>query len=126
LIKDDVLAQNLFDDCFKITDGPDAPYMDVIEMENELVLNLTYVPSQNNYRLGYSESPARLRGFGGDSTYNFQGYKVYQVVSENISVTDLENPEILEPGDEMSDDEFIPLQEQVNKTLDMFKRFKNH
>ena len=93
LIKDDVLAQNLFDDCFKITDGPDAPYMDIIEMENELVLNLTYVPAQNNYRLGYSESPARLRGFGGDSTYNFQGYKVYQVVSENISVTDLENPE---------------------------------
>lgn len=93
LIKDDVLAQNLFDDCFKITDGPDAPYMDVIEMENELILNLTYVPSQNNFRLGYSESPARLRGFGGDSSYTFQGYKVYQVTSENISVTDLENPE---------------------------------
>ncbi len=93
LIKDDVLAQNLFDDCFKITDGPDAPFVDIVEMENELILNLTYVPSQNNYRLGYSESPARLRGFGGDSSYTFQGYKVYQVVSENISVTDLENPE---------------------------------
>jgi hypothetical protein len=93
LIKDDVLAQNLFDDCFKITDGPDAPYMDVIEMENELVLNLSYVPAQNNYHLGYTESPARLRGFGGDTAYTFQGYKVYQVVSENISVTDLENPE---------------------------------
>jgi hypothetical protein len=39
---------------------------------------------------------------------------------------EFENPEILEPGDEMSDDEFIPLQEQVNKTLDMFKRFKNY
>jgi len=39
---------------------------------------------------------------------------------------EFENPEILEPGDEMSDDEFIPLQEQVNKTLDMLKRFKNY
>lgn len=39
---------------------------------------------------------------------------------------EFENPDILEPGDEMSDDEFIPLQEQVNKTLDMFKRFKNY
>jgi hypothetical protein len=93
LVKADVLAQNLFDDCFKITDGPDAPFIDIIELENELILNLSYVPSQNNYRLGYSESPARLRGFGGDSTYSFQGYKVYQVNSENISVTDLENPE---------------------------------
>ena len=37
-----------------------------------------------------------------------------------------EEPEILEPGDEMDDEEFIPLQEQVNKTLDMFRRFKNY
>lgn len=93
LIKDDVLAQNLFDDCFKITDGPDAPFIDIVELENELILNLSYVPSQNNYRLGYSESPARLRGFGGDSSYTFQGYKVFQVASENISVTELEDPE---------------------------------
>ena len=39
---------------------------------------------------------------------------------------EFENPEILMPGDEMEDDEFISLQEQVNKTLDMFKRFKNY
>jgi hypothetical protein len=93
LVKADVLAQNLFDDCFKITDGPDNPYIDIVELENELILNLSYTPAQNNYNLNYEESPARLRGFGGDSSYNFQGYKVYQVVSENISVTDLENPE---------------------------------
>lgn len=93
LVLADELAQNLFDDCFKITDGPDAPFIDIIELENELILNLSYVPSQNNYELGYKESPARLRGFGGDSSYTFQGYKVFQVVSENISVTELEDPE---------------------------------
>ncbi|CAA6810668.1 MAG: Unknown protein, partial [uncultured Aureispira sp.] len=42
LVEADVLAQNLFDNCFKITDGPDAPYIDVIEMNQELVLNLYY------------------------------------------------------------------------------------
>ena len=93
LVDADVLAQNLFDDCFNITDGPDAPYIDVIELENELILNLSYVPSQNNYQLNYKESPARLRGFGGDTSYTFQGYKVYQVINENISVTELEDPE---------------------------------
>ena len=93
LVDADVLAQNLFDDCFKITDGPDAPYIDVIELENELILNLSYVPSQNNYQLGYKESPARLRGFGGDTSYTFQGYKIYQVINENISVTELNEPE---------------------------------
>ncbi len=92
LVEADVLAQNLFDDCFKITDGPDAPFIDVVEMENELILNLSYVPGQNNYQLGYEESPAILENTA-DTTYNFQGYKIYQVVNENISVTDLSDPE---------------------------------
>lgn len=37
-----------------------------------------------------------------------------------------DEPEILEPGDEMDDEEFNSLQEQVKKSLDMFKRFKNY
>jgi len=92
LVDADVLAQNLFDDCFKITDGPDAPYIDVVELENELVLNLAYLPSQNNYQLKYEERPASLRGES-DSSYNFEGYKIYQVVGPNTSVTELEDPE---------------------------------
>ena len=91
LFEADILAQNLFDDCFKITDGPDAPFIDIIELENELILNLSYVPSQNNFNLRYQESPAKLRGFQ-DSTYRFQGYKIYQVNDPNASVTDLDDP----------------------------------
>jgi hypothetical protein len=92
LVQADVLAQNLFDDCFKITDGPDAPYMDIIELENELVLNLNNVLGQNNFELNYEESPAALDGLA-DSLYRFQGYKIYQLASENISVTELDDPE---------------------------------
>ena len=92
LVKADEFAQNLFDDCFKITDGPDAPYMDIIELENELILNLSYTSAQNNYQLRYEESPSELSGFE-DSTYRFQGYKIYQVVDANVSVTDLEDLE---------------------------------
>lgn len=92
LVQADELAQNLFDDCFKITDGPDAPYIDIIELENQLILNLSYTPAQNNYELTYEESPAKLREFE-DSVYRFQGYKVYQVVDANVSVTDLEDAE---------------------------------
>jgi hypothetical protein len=91
LVAADVLAQNLFDDCFKITDGPDAPYIDIVEMENQLILNLSYVPSQNNYQMGYREEPAALRGRP-DSAYVFEGYKIYQVKSANTSVTELEDP----------------------------------
>ncbi|MCP4443671.1 MAG: hypothetical protein GY810_32605, partial [Aureispira sp.] len=94
LVEADQLAQNLFDNCFKITDGPDAPYIDVVELENELILNLGYTAAQNNFRLGYEESPGELREYApADTTYNFQGYKVYQVEDPNISVTDLEDEE---------------------------------
>ncbi|BDS15434.1 hypothetical protein [Aureispira anguillae] len=92
LVAADILAQNLFDNCFKITDGPDAPYIDVIEMDEELVLNLYYSAEQNNFKLGYEESPAELRIFSPlDTTYNFQGYKVYQVNDPNLSVTELDD-----------------------------------
>jgi hypothetical protein len=91
LVSADKLAQTLFDDCFKITNGPDAPNMDVIEMSQELVLNLSY-SSGNNSTLDYTESPAILAQHAPlDTSYEFQGYKVYQVVGPNVSVTELEN-----------------------------------
>ena len=77
LVDADVLSQNLFDNCFKITDGPDAPYIDVVELDEEIILNLTYNAEQNNYGLNYEESPAELRPFAPlDTTFNFQGYKL--------------------------------------------------
>jgi len=90
LVEADVLAQNLFDNCFKIVDGPDAPFIDIVEMDKELVLNLDYAVGQNNYGLSYSETPGELKPFAPlDTTYDFQGYKVFQVKGPNISVTEL-------------------------------------
>ncbi|MFK7797362.1 MAG: hypothetical protein AB8E82_07905, partial [Aureispira sp.] len=97
LVQADVLAQNLFDNCFKITDGPDAPFVDVVELDEELILNLYNAPVSNNFKLGYEESPAELRSLATlgaadlDTTYNFQGYKIYQVSEPNISVTELDD-----------------------------------
>ena len=94
LVAADELAQNLFDNCFKITDGPDAPFIDIIEMDEELVLNLGYIAGQNNFELIYEESPGELRPLavlGLDTTYDFQGYKIYQVNNPNLSVTELDD-----------------------------------
>lgn len=94
LVAADVLAQNLFNDCFKIVDGPTAPFIDIIEMDQELVLNLNYIPGQNNYGLTYFESPSKLKPYAPlDTTYDFQGYKIYQVNGPNVSVTELDNVE---------------------------------
>jgi len=92
LVAADRLAQNLFDDCFKITNGPDAPFMDIIEMDKELVLNLSYTGDQNNDKLDYIESPSKLSPYAPlDTSYHFQGYKIYQVNGPNVSVTELDD-----------------------------------
>ncbi|MFK7798147.1 MAG: hypothetical protein AB8E82_11885 [Aureispira sp.] len=94
LLEADQLAQNLFDGCFRITNGPDAPHIEVVEMDQELVLNLHYDNTLNNDRLTYEEAPAELTPYAPlDTTYNFQGYKIYQVNGPNVSVTELDDEE---------------------------------
>ncbi len=89
LVSADKLAQTLFDDCFKITSGPDAPNMDVIEMDQELVLNLSY---NGGSPFDYIESPSILAQHAPlDTSYRFQGYKIYQVSGPNVSVTELDD-----------------------------------
>jgi len=81
-------AQGLFDNCFKLTDGPDAPDMCVIELDRELILALSNNQSSNNYLEGYSEnSPNIPLGFE-DSTYRFQGYLVYQLANSSVVAAD--------------------------------------
>ena len=40
-------AQALFDNCFKVLDGPHAPELSIQEMENELIISI-YNPSASN------------------------------------------------------------------------------
>jgi hypothetical protein len=89
----DDLAQGLFDNCFDIVDGPDAPDVDWIALDREVIAVLTnkQAPAGNNYQEGYSEP---IIGFlpGTDSTYNFEGYLIYQVANPNIGSTDFDDP----------------------------------
>jgi len=53
----DIKAQSLFDNCFRVLDGPDAPDLNIQELDRELILYLTNKPSpiSNNYLNGYQE-----------------------------------------------------------------------
>lgn len=42
-------CQALFENCFKVLDGPDAPDVTIEEMENQLILYLTNARGSNNY-----------------------------------------------------------------------------
>ena len=85
-------AQALFDNCFRILDGPDAPDLTLQEMNNTLILYLSNSSSSNNFNEQYLEYDPIIAAAGfSDDTYKFQGYQIYQVASEKVSVSDLDN-----------------------------------
>ena len=92
-------AQALFNTCFQLLNGPDAPTLTIRELPNELIINLANLPGSNNVGEKYSQVDGateaavdRYLGGHGDSTYKFQGYLLYQLAGPTVSATDLNNP----------------------------------
>jgi hypothetical protein len=48
-------CQALFDNCFKVIDGPSAPDLTFEELNNELILYISNSKTSNNYKEGYVE-----------------------------------------------------------------------
>lgn len=92
LIADDK-AQSLFDNCFKVLDGPDAPDLTIQEMENQLIFYFSNKPTSNNYEQNrYADidpTITPLFGAATDRTYRFEGYMVYQLKDESVSSSEL-------------------------------------
>ncbi|MCQ2262091.1 MAG: hypothetical protein MJZ42_02930 [Bacteroidales bacterium] len=91
----DDVCQALFENCFKVLDGPAAPTMIVQEMNNEVILYLNY---DNPKCMGenYEEEDISISSTykkGPDDTdynkYKFEGYQIYQLVDANASVSDI-------------------------------------
>ena len=91
----DDIAQALFDNCFDITDGPDAPDVDFIELDRELVMILSNGDSlvTNNSREAYSEIDLQAPGTldEDEASYKFEGYRIYQLAGPNISIAELDD-----------------------------------
>ncbi len=88
-------AQALFDNCFRILDGPDAPDVTIQEMDKTIILYLSNPSNSNNFNELYSEKDPVIEALGfTDDKYKFQGYKIYQMSSEESSVGDLDNPDL--------------------------------
>jgi hypothetical protein len=90
-------AQALFDNCFKVLNGPDAPDVAIQELDKELILYLSNRPApySNNYLESYSEIDPLIIDTAGtlDVTYDFEGYQIFQLKDPTVSVTDLHNPD---------------------------------
>ena len=95
----DQKAQALFENCFRIIDGPDAPDVTIQELDRELILYLTNPAAGNNAAEDYAVKdpfiivPDSLIGTPDewDTKYRFQGYQIFQVKDETVGPSDLEN-----------------------------------
>jgi hypothetical protein len=89
-------CQALFDNCFKVLDGPDAPEVTIQELDKEIIIYLSNIKGSNNYKEQYEEYDVTIPPLNPtntasryDSTYNFQGYMIYQLKTADVSVADL-------------------------------------
>ena len=90
-------AQILFDNCFKVLNGPDAPDVSVQELDREILLYLTNPVTSNNYKELYEEEDPNIvtpqemidQQLFYDNKYRFQGYKIYQLKDVDVSVGDI-------------------------------------
>ncbi len=112
-------CQALFDNCFKVLDGPDAPNLTVKELDRELIFFLTNEKGSNNEKERYKELDIRIletqvikttikdsvTSGSGDTTthiiitrydtipndryYKFEGYQIFQLKDNTVSIADI-------------------------------------
>ena len=89
-------CQALFDNCFKLLEGPNAPDLTIQELDKELILYLSNRKGiSNNYQKSiedYIEVDKTI--INGDSAYRFEGYQIYQLKNASVSITDIHNPDL--------------------------------
>lgn len=102
----DDIAQNLFDNCFDIIDGPDAPTICAVELDQELVLVLhNDLVESNNARFSYNELDIRSSSeippgtdytqeeWDSIRTYRFEGYRIFQLIGPTVSPQEFDDIE---------------------------------
>ncbi len=91
-------AQALFDNCFKVLDGPDAPELIAQELDKTLIIYLKNLKSSNNSKEDYKEEDVTISALNNDTThydvfYRFQGYQIFQLANSEVSLAELDNPD---------------------------------
>lgn len=90
-------AQSLFDNCFVLIDGPDAPELSIVELDRELVLTLYNPSSSNNANEDYAQVDPFIPpaySTGGKNIFRFEGYQIFQLADASVSSSDLTNSDV--------------------------------
>jgi hypothetical protein len=92
-------AQKLFDVCFEVLDGPDAPDLTIQELDQQLVLTISNSAASNNFMEQYVEADdVNIIGFYDSlqtlpyrNEYVFEGYQIFQLRDETVTAADVYN-----------------------------------
>jgi len=95
-------CQKLFDNCFAVLNGPNAPDLTIQELDKKLVLYISNKRSNdagNNFEEKYAEydpnipNPDNLpHNKRNDSIYRFEGYQIYQLKDATVGPAELSDP----------------------------------
>jgi hypothetical protein len=96
LQKADDLSQALFDNCFQVQLGPDAPDVTWVELDKQIIAILSNdttgygvgAPISNNAYEKYAEKGLKIPKSAVDNKYRFQGYLIYQLRDVTVSLAD--------------------------------------
>jgi hypothetical protein len=99
MFRADTKAQALFDNCFQILEPPMAPKLEIVELENELILMISN-PGGNNMNEDYEveDRVNIIDPVGGpayDKFYRFEGYQIFQIKDETVSVAQIGNTDFV-------------------------------
>ncbi len=91
-------CQSMFDNCFDVLDGPDAPDLTFRELDRKLIVYISNSDDSNNIGESYTEIDPQICGplatdstKRNDSTYRFEGYVVYQLANKEVNVDELDD-----------------------------------
>ncbi len=92
-------AQALFNNCFKVIDGPNAPDLSFQELDREVIVFISNSPSSNNFGEGYQEYDPNIpqpnpnnESERSDSLYRFEGYQIFQLKDATVGVESIHDP----------------------------------
>lgn len=93
LRKVDDKCQSMFDNCFKVLDGPNAPDLTIRELDRQLIIYISNSETSNNANEDYAEIDPNIPD-SLDQYFRFEGYKVYQLANSEVSVDKLEDADL--------------------------------
>ncbi len=95
-------CQALFDNCFKVIDGPTAPDLSVSELDRKFVFYISNSRSSNNYQEGYAEYDQNIiqpypldPTKRSDSLYRFEGYQIFQLKNDQVTIESIHDPDLM-------------------------------